>query len=332
MTWPSRPLGEVATIERVGVDPRGLPDDVSYLGLEHIERGGRILGCQTVGAAQLASTKFSFDERHVLFGKLRPNLGKVARPAFRGVCSTDILPIRPGKHLDPAYLHHFLAQPAMVEFAASRTSGANLPRLSPGVLATFEIPLPPLDEQRRIAAILDQADELRAQRRQTLAHLDELTRSIFLDMFAGYTPETTVAEVARHGKGTIRTGPFGSQLLHGEFVDSGVAVLGIDNVVTNTFRWSERRFITPQKYEQLRRYTVSPGDVLITIMGTCGRCVVVPASNLLVASRRPSVPREASEGVDHGRAQHGDHQGCPFRSRRSNSRGSSCDEPQQSMP
>lgn len=269
-------LGEVASIDRRGVDPSTLPPETRYLGLEHIERGGRIVGNESVAGANVSSTKFIFTQEHVLFGKLRPNLGKVARPFFSGVCSTDILPIRPGVELDRGYLAHYLAQPLMVDFAASRASGANLPRLSPSALATFPIPLPPVDEQRRVAAVLDHADSLRAQRRQVLAGLDGLTRSLFQDMFGALHSTATVQELAAAGKGTIRTGPFGSQLLHSEFVDDGVAVLGLDNVVSNEFSWGERRYITLEKYRQLQRYAVHPGDVLISIMGTTGRCVVVP--------------------------------------------------------
>jgi type I restriction enzyme S subunit len=183
MTWQSARLGEVAVVERRGVDPTLLPAETRYLGLEHIERGGRITGCPTVGDAAVTSTKFAFDSQHILLGRLRPNLGKVARPLFDGVCSTDILPIRPGNQLDRAYLHHYLMQPCVVELATALATGANLPRLNTSVLERFEIPLPPLDEQQRIATILDQADTLRAKRCQALAHLMKLQQAIFLEMF-----------------------------------------------------------------------------------------------------------------------------------------------------
>lgn len=169
-----------------------------------------------------------------------------------------------------------------------------------GDLKKWPVPVPPLPEQRRIAAILDHADALRAKRRRVIAHLDELTQSIFLDMFGEFSGAfATVEEVAAPVKGSIRTGPFGSQLLHSEFVDSGIAVLGLDNVVGNSFSWGERRYITAEKYEGLRRYTVHPGDVLVSIMGTCGRCVVVPADigNAINTKHICAITLEASRAL-----------------------------------
>ncbi|WP_235676102.1 restriction endonuclease subunit S [Mycolicibacter arupensis] len=176
--------------------------------------------------------------------------------------------------LDIGFAHRVLATMDVRKYVTGTTRA----KLTKSGAAKIEIPLPPLPEQRRIAAILDHADALRARRRQVISHLDDLAQSIFLDMFGYFDGEySTVEGIARSAKGSIRTGPFGSQLLHSEFVDAGIAVLGLDNVVGNEFSWGERRYITPEKYEDLRRYTVSPGDVLVSIMGTCGRCVVVPA-------------------------------------------------------
>jgi type I restriction enzyme S subunit len=183
MTWRSAKLSEVADIERDGIASHAIETGTRYLGLEHIEAGGRILSAATVDAGDLASTKFWFTSRHVLYGKLRPYLAKIATPDFDGICSTDIVPIMPGPRLDRSFLTHWLRQPSMIEFANSRTTGANLPRLSPKALADFEIPLPPLEEQKRIAAILDQADELRRKRQRALDRLNQLSQAVFIEMF-----------------------------------------------------------------------------------------------------------------------------------------------------
>jgi type I restriction enzyme, S subunit len=275
-------------IERDIVDAAAIEDGTVYVGLENIESGGAFVGVREVDSGELASSKFAFTARHLLFGKLRPYLAKIARPTFAGICSTDILPVLPGPELDRDYLAHFLLKPETVALANSRASGANLPRLSPRALAELEIPLLPVAKQRSIAAILNKADALRVKRRAALTQLDTLTQSIFLDMFgdpaANGWPMTTVADVAADVDGAIRTGPFGSQLLRGEFTDQGIAVLGIDNAVENEFQWVERRFISEAKYRQLKRYTVRPGDILITIMGTCGRCAIVPNDSKRLAN------------------------------------------------
>ena len=182
--------------------------------------------------------------------------------------------------LDAKFLYHWLRRNR--PYLESLGNGATFKEVSKAVVSRIKILLPPLPEQRRIADVLDRAEALRAKRRAALAQLDTLTQSIFLDMFGDPATSgwrmTTINGIAANTNGAIRTGPFGSQLLHGEFTDTGIAVLGIDNAVENEFCWGQRRFISETKYRQLSRYTVYPGDVLITIMGTCGRCAVVPGN------------------------------------------------------
>ena len=107
--------------------------------------------------------------------------------------------------------------------------------------------------------------------------LDLLIKSRFVEIFYNTTgnanwPIVTMADISTD----MRTGPFGSALHHDEFVETGIFVLGIDNAVENRFSYNRMRYITEEKYEQLKRYTVRPGDVIITIMGTVGRSAVIP--------------------------------------------------------
>lgn len=204
----------------------------------------------------------------------RMAVGKAAINAIPMAINQDIKALLPHSQIFVRYLLHALLANAQVleRFA----TGATVKGITLDVLRNLQIPLPPLDEQKRIATILDKADQLRQKRRQAIALLDSLTQSIFLEMFGEAAsqdwPSATIGEAATD----VRTGPFGSQLLHSEFVDDGIAVLGIDNAVNNRFEWGKARFITEDKYQHLSRYTVKPDDVLITIMGTCGRCAVVP--------------------------------------------------------
>ena len=91
--------------------------------------------------------------------------------------------VRPGKQLYNRYLVHRL----MADYQAGRLSdyytGTTIKHLTGQDLKKYQFPLPPLSEQKRIAEILDRAEALRANRRAALALLDELTQSIFLDMF-----------------------------------------------------------------------------------------------------------------------------------------------------
>ena len=199
-----------------------------------------------------------------------PDIGLVNQHIFRVVPDAS--------KIDRNYLRYALSRSlsAMERYV----HGSTMRHVNRREFLSTKIPLPPLPEQRRIAAILDKADAVRRKRQQTLDLADRFLRSAFVDMFGdaeaqGWTFDT-IEGVARQEPGSIRTGPFGSQLLHSEFVDDGIAVLGIDNAVANEFRWGERRFITEAKYAELKRYRVLPGDVLITIMGTCGRCAIVP--------------------------------------------------------
>ncbi|GAD57529.1 type I restriction-modification system, specificity subunit S [Limimaricola cinnabarinus LL-001] len=183
---------------------------------------------------------------------------------------------------DPRFVYYLLHYVDLGRFS----SGAGVPTLNRNDVHSERYWIPSnIEEQQRIVAVLDEAfDGLARARAHAEANLqsaqslfDAFVASQFEALHGEASTEVmTVKDLALPKRGSIRTGPFGSQLLHSEFVDEGIAVLGIDNAVSNRFKWGKSRFITTEKYDQLHRYTVNPGDVIITIMGTCGRCAVVP--------------------------------------------------------
>jgi type I restriction enzyme, S subunit len=273
--YPMRRLGEVATIERRVVDPAGITEGTTYVGLENIESGGGFVGVREVRDGELASTKFRFDDRHVLFGKLRPYLAKIARPGFSGVCSTDILPVLPGPELDRGFLAHFLLQPGQVAIANSLATGANLPRLSPAALSEFLVPVPSLSEQRRIAAILDQAEALRAQRNEAIAKLHTLSQSIFLDMFGDPVSNPKGWSDPKLG-GVLAEQQYGPRFYNESYVPEGIRIVRITDLSDKgelDFDSMPRLAVSDEDRE---RYCLRAGDVIFARTGaTVGKVALI---------------------------------------------------------
>ena len=181
--------------------------------------------------------------------------------------------IIPNDTVDISYLAYAMEHMDLAKYF----TGATIPHIYFKDYQKEELPLPILDEQRKIAAVLDKVSDLIAKRRQQLDKLDLLIKSRFVEIFYNTTgnanwPIVTMADISTD----MRTGPFGSALHHDEFVETGIFVLGIDNAVENRFSYNRMRYITEEKYEQLKRYTVRPGDVIITIMRTVGRSAIIP--------------------------------------------------------
>lgn len=180
----------------------------------------------------------------------------------------------------PKYLETVLRSPRSVRYYSSKFNGSvkRRERIADNDFLAMEIPFPSKEQQQYAVDVLEKASNMTTLYQQQLQKLDELVKARFVEMFvatdaASDWPYCTIADVSND----MRTGPFGSALHHDEFVDSGVFVLGIDNAVENKFSYNRMRYITAEKYQELKRYTVYPGDVIITIMGTVGRSAVIPA-------------------------------------------------------
>jgi type I restriction enzyme S subunit len=259
--WKQDRLDAVAELERSTVVPQDIREGTKYVGLEHIESSGAFLDVPEVETGELASNKFAFTDQHVLYGKLRPYLTKIARPDFSGVCSTEIIPIRTNGRIIRDYLYYYLRQPSMVALANARTAGANLPRLSPTDLASFPITYPEVpSEQRRIADILNEADALRRKRAEAIQLANDLVPSIFDGMFGGSVTKSKKWPVVELGDLFAIPPNYGTMIPpaeSGEWLD-----LRVINIQDGELELTDRKYVYLPA-GMISRHEVRDGDLLL---------------------------------------------------------------------
>lgn len=181
-------LGDL-TIKATTWDPRRHPDlEINYIDLGAVDNETKEIAHPAFvkGSDAPSRARQLVSSGDVLVSTVRPNLNAVAvvpESLDGAIASTGFAVLRPDRELDKRYLFHWVRSPRFISSMVSKATGASYPAVSERIVKESLIPIPPLEEQRRTAGILDQADAIRAKRRQVLAHLDTLTQSIFYDMF-----------------------------------------------------------------------------------------------------------------------------------------------------
>ncbi|WP_162146334.1 restriction endonuclease subunit S [Pyrococcus abyssi] len=182
--WDVVELGEVAERRNESVNPANM-GNIPFVGLEHIEPGNIRLS-QWGNSSEVKSSKSKFYPGDILYGKLRPYLDKAVIADFEGICSTDIIVIKAKEDKTiPEYLIWVIHSKEFIEYAKKTMKGVNHPRTSWKSIKQFQIPLPPLEEQKKIAEILRTIDEAIEAKRAKKEKLERMKKAVMEKLLTG---------------------------------------------------------------------------------------------------------------------------------------------------
>ena len=225
------------------------------------------------------SSLMPFPAGTVLLSSRAP-IGKVAIAGVEMYCNQGFKNLICSDKIYNRFLYHFLKN--STEYLNSLGRGATFKEISKSIVENIELPLLPLDEQRRIAAVLDKVSGLIAKRREQLDKLDELVKARFVEMFGDpvsnpYNWEKVpLSELA-----DIRIGPFGSLLHKEDYIEGGHPLVNPSHIIDGKIVIDEKLTVSHQKYIELEAYHLKAGDVVMGRRGEMGRCAVVSQEGLL---------------------------------------------------
>lgn len=276
---PMIPVGELMVSRGGSVNPLQFPDEKFDLysipafdaGQPEIARG-----------SDIGSTKQIIQPNDVLLSKIVPHIRRacvVGSDRGRRLIGSGEWIVFRSEKVHPEYLRHVLVgDPFHHQFMQTVSGvGGSLLRARPAFVAAIQIPLPPITEQRRIAAILDQAETLRTQRRTALALLDSLTQSLFLDMFGDPVANPKGLPLSRGDEVCSRI-TVGIVVQPSSYYQSeGIPALRSLNIRPNKVVMENLVYFSSEDNEtKLAKTKVRQGDVLLVRTGQPGTAAVVP--------------------------------------------------------
>lgn len=279
--FPLVEIGAVVDAVRTTNPAVTTPDDeFIYVDLSAVDQDTKAITAphRVLGSDAPSRARQVLKRGDVLVSTVRPNLNGVAivSPDIDGaIGSTGFCVLRPAEgRLDSRYLYHWVRTPAFVEDMVRQATGASYPAVTDGTVRRSRIPAPPLGEQRCIAAILDEADALRAKRRAALAQLDELAQAIFVEMFGDPLGNAKGYKIARMGDVCdVRDGTHASP----QYVSNGgFPLVTSKNLTKGYIDLTNVNHISQQDFQEInRRSKVDLGDIVLPMIGTIGSPVIV---------------------------------------------------------
>lgn len=293
-TWVETNLGAVVPYgTTVKAEPEDLTPDTWVLELEDIEKDTtKVLQRLTFADRQSKSTKNRFDAGDVLYGKLRPYLNKVTFAKEAGVCTTEIVPIKPNDAVNGRYLFHWLRHPKFLNYVTDVSHGVNMPRLGTDAGRQAPFVLAPKNEQKRIAdkldTVLTRVDAVNTR----LARVAPLLKRFHQSVLAAATSGRLTAEVTDDDCNVtwpqirlaalcqrVSVGHVGVTSQYYTTAKDGVPFLRSQNVRPGHLDMLGLVHITPAFHKQLKKSQLQPGDLLVVRVGANrGDACVIPTT------------------------------------------------------
>lgn len=277
MSWPEVPIGEIFEVARGG-SPRPIdkfitdePDGLNWVMIGDATASGKYIyeTKKKIRPEGLKKTREVQPGDFILSNSM--SFGKPYIMGIHGCIHDGWLLLRPqSDQIHPDYFYHLLGSEPVYQKFASRAAGATVKNLNSGIVREVEIPLPPLEEQKRIAGILDQAAELCRLRTRALDKLNTLGQAIFHEMFGDIKGSTF---------SSARFGEFADIQL-GKMLDKGKFKGGDTKPYLRNanVRWFDFDLSDVSEMEfadnELERFRVEKNDLLICEGGEPGRCAV----------------------------------------------------------
>ena len=201
----------------------------------------------------------------------RAPIGKVAIAGVEMYCNQGFKNLICSDKICNRYLYHFLKN--STEYLNSLGRGATFKEISKSIVENIEIPLPSLDEQRRIVALLDKVSDLIAKRREQLDKLDELVKARFVEMFGdtNFNPYGWDKDILG-AVCDVRDGTHESP----QYYDAGFPLVTSKNVTSGKIDLTDCSLICETDYNKINeRSKVDIGDIIMPMIGTVGKPIIV---------------------------------------------------------